>query len=90
VFIKPSYVTVLVRNDGNEFGMFSYGGINPQFRSIFPPDLHQNEKVHATAADAYSHINGVWMENNGVTDTHALGLLIHRQQEHVNASHIMC
>lgn len=77
--IKPSYRTILVRRDGQEFGLFNYGGQPIRFRSIFPSDLHQHETVHDSAADALEHLNKVWMQDNNTTDENAFAFAFEAQ-----------
>jgi hypothetical protein len=88
--VKPSYRTILVRNDGQEFGLFNYGGRPVKFRSIFPGDLRQHELTHDTAVDALNHINKVWMQDSNTTDDTAFGFRIEAQKAFDYQDYVHC
>ena len=89
MFELPGYTTVVVCQDGSEFGIFCYGGFEAKYRTMFPIALRDREDMHDSAAEALSHLNRVWMGENGYTDANALMLHRIRQTIHAETSQLL-
>lgn len=68
MYQQPGYTTIVICQDGSEFGIFCYGGDNAKYRTLFPHELLEQEKIHTTAEDALGHLNVVWMRYTGTDD----------------------
>ena len=82
MYQQPGYATIVVCQDGSEFGIFCYGGQDAKYRTLFPKALIEQESMHDNATDALTHLNAVWMRHNGSTDNNAL--MLHRLRQTIH------
>lgn len=83
----PQYMTLLIRKDGEEFGVFFYGSKRNKYRSIFPFDLADKEAMHETVELAIEYIGTIYQaHNNIVNQPKRFCQEMVRQREHVIAA----
>lgn len=79
----PQYMTMLIRKDGEEFGVFYYGDRIKKFLSVFPSDLFQHGACHDSVDQAIEYMGTVWQSVNNIVDNTAFAIEMVRQREHV-------
>lgn len=85
----PQYMSIFVRDDGEEYGVFCFGGNSGKYQSMFPSDLVKKSKTHTDPDEAVSYISRVWMEDTGVEDKTAFGKKIAEQHQFEDASELV-
>lgn len=83
MYQQPGYTTIVICQDGSEFGIFCYGGHEAKYRTMFPKSLIDQEGMHDSATEALSHLNAIWMRHNGYNDANAL--IVHRIRQTIHA-----
>jgi hypothetical protein len=80
------YMSILVRKDGEEFGVLFLGDTNYTFQSVFPSDLFSYQKLHETYLEALEYLESIWKRFTIPQKENAFYIEMVRQREHLTTA----
>ncbi len=78
----PQYITLLVRRDGEEFGIFSHGHKISKYQSVFPSDLYHHGLVHDSMDQAIAYMSKIWQNYTKAKDASDFAVEMIRQVQY--------
>jgi hypothetical protein len=79
------YMPILVRHDGEEYGILLLGDTKLKYQSIFPSDLFSYQKLHETYVEALDYLESIWIKITNKIETNAFYVEMVRQREYMTA-----
>jgi hypothetical protein len=77
------YMPILVRNDGEEYGILLLGDSKYKYQSVFPSDLFNYQKLHETYLDALDYLESIWIKITNKMEVNAFYVEMVRQREYM-------
>lgn len=76
------YMSILVRNDGEEYGILLLGDVKQKYQSIFPSDLFHFQMLHETWEDALDYLEDIWIKMTNKIEINAFYIEMIRQRQY--------
>jgi hypothetical protein len=75
-------MSILVRNDGEEYGILLLGDVKQKYQSIFPSDLFHFQMLHETWEDALDYLEDIWIKMTNKIEINAFYIEMIRQRQY--------
>lgn len=78
------YMSILVRHDGEEYGILLLGDTKPKYQTIFPSDMFQFQMIHDTYLEALDYLESIWIKMTNKIETNAFYVEMVRQRQYLS------